>query len=234
MGRRGTGRAGPGAWIADLGVRTGVENDADAPVGAETSAAGCGASEISSDDATLLEPRPCGDHVAGRRAAIGRKIRRRGRRSDGTLPGFDRRRRRRPSRRAVRPSRRGVRRARLEPTLEEPKPGGSGFFTRRGRAIELPARRGRGRAGGDVDEVRGFIDQRRTRRRRFEEVLLTLQPTTTGPSLSLSLSRDGRRVRRPRGVHGRGDEISDAPARVETEAVDGTLGTHRVVVNDGD
>ena len=63
----------------------------------------------------------------------------------------------------------------------------------------------------------------------------TLQPTTApGLSLSLSLSRDGGASVVLEASTGEATKSPTRPLALRLEAVDGTLGTHRVVVNDGE
>ena len=128
----------------------------------------------------------------------------------------------------------------LEPTLEESKPGGSGFFyaprtcDRASCAYavaDAPAvtwtrcavsstngERGGGDGGGEGIARGGAF---------------TLQPTTA-PGLSLSLSRDGGASVVLEASTGEATKSPTRPLALKLEAVDGTLGTHRVVVNDGE
>ena len=242
---------GPGAWIADLGVeKPASRNDAGRPGRGGDFSGGfhAGASEISSDDVSLLEtpdPTAC-DRVAFALAGGGDRTRYLAAvvaRSDGTLPG--------DSTDGGGGVHRGGPYARaaavfaepdLEPTLEESKPGGSGFFyaprtcDRASCAYavaDAPAvtwtrcavsstngERGGGDGGGEGIARGGAF---------------TLQPTTApGLSLSLSLSRDGGASVVLEASTGEATKSPTRPLALKLEAVDGTLGTHRVVVNDGE
>ena len=236
---------GPGAWIADLGVkRPAQETEGHSHSGGFHA----GASEISSDDVSLLEtpdPTEC-DRVAFALAGGGDRTRYLAAvvaRSDGTLPGDP------PTDGGGGGVHRGGPYARaaavfaepdLEPTLEESKPGGSGFFyaprtcdrTSCAYAVaDAPAvtwtrcavsstngeRGGGGGGGGGI--VRGGA--------------FTLQPTTApGLSLKAGVVRDGRASVVLEASTG--SSTTTRPLALRLEAVDGTLGTHRVVVNDGE